>query len=265
MLAGGSIAFVAHGTKATTRLAINASPEPFSNWTASITEDIAVLGAYLDDFNHPFVMLISLSPSWLSASGSCQKFFASPSAASPRCATSCAAASRIKPRHPPAPQPPAAVETLGEEAHSWNMFRLSQPPSNALPATPLTLDGLYLLHQMFRVRWSAWKGLGRTEQNIFSANATVYPAWSRTKPNQPGLSLLGHKGDLMFVHFRKKLDDLNHVNFAHPVRIKRISRADHFLSLRGRAGSLRSFGETLRGLTRKDGNPAPRLERRSRS
>ena len=32
VLGGGTIALVAHGTKATTRLAINASPEPFSNW-----------------------------------------------------------------------------------------------------------------------------------------------------------------------------------------------------------------------------------------
>ena len=57
LLAGGSIAFIAHGTKATTRLAINASPEPFSNWAASITEDIAVLGSIWMIFNHPIIML----------------------------------------------------------------------------------------------------------------------------------------------------------------------------------------------------------------
>src|SRR5215471_1892974 len=43
LLAGGSIALAAHGVKASTRLAINASPEPFSNWAASVTEDVAVL------------------------------------------------------------------------------------------------------------------------------------------------------------------------------------------------------------------------------
>ena len=42
LLAGGSVALAAHATKATARLAINASPEPFSNWAASVTEDIAV-------------------------------------------------------------------------------------------------------------------------------------------------------------------------------------------------------------------------------
>ena len=58
ILAGGSIALAAHGTKAATRLAINASPEPFSNWIASVTEDIAVFGSIWLMFNHPVVMII---------------------------------------------------------------------------------------------------------------------------------------------------------------------------------------------------------------
>jgi hypothetical protein len=58
LLAGGSIALAAHGMKATTRLAINASPEPFSNWAASITEDIAVFGSLWMIFHHPIVMMI---------------------------------------------------------------------------------------------------------------------------------------------------------------------------------------------------------------
>jgi len=58
MLAGGSIALAAHGAKSTTRLAINASPEPFTNWAASVTEDVAVLGGIWMIFNHPIVMVI---------------------------------------------------------------------------------------------------------------------------------------------------------------------------------------------------------------
>ena len=58
LLAGGTVALAAHGTKATVRLAINASPEPFSNWFASVTEDIAVLGGIWMIFNHPLLMLI---------------------------------------------------------------------------------------------------------------------------------------------------------------------------------------------------------------
>ena len=58
MLAGGSIALAAHGAKATTRLAINASPEPFTNWAASVTEDVAVLGGIWLIFNNPILMVI---------------------------------------------------------------------------------------------------------------------------------------------------------------------------------------------------------------
>jgi hypothetical protein len=58
LLAGGSVSLVAHGTKAATRLAINASPEPFSNWFASLAEDVTVFGSIWLMFNHPIIMLI---------------------------------------------------------------------------------------------------------------------------------------------------------------------------------------------------------------
>ncbi|MBM3791351.1 MAG: DUF4126 domain-containing protein [Acidobacteria bacterium] len=43
LLAGG-VALTSHGTKASTRVAVNASPEPFSNSIASLTEDGIALG-----------------------------------------------------------------------------------------------------------------------------------------------------------------------------------------------------------------------------
>ena len=61
LLAGGSIALAAHGFKATTRLAINASPEPFSNWAASVTEDITVFGSLWMIFHHPIVMMLIIT------------------------------------------------------------------------------------------------------------------------------------------------------------------------------------------------------------
>lgn len=57
VLAGGSVALAAHATKATTRLALNASPEPFSNWIASLAEDVAALVGIWMIFNHPLVMI----------------------------------------------------------------------------------------------------------------------------------------------------------------------------------------------------------------
>jgi hypothetical protein len=61
ILAGGTVALAAHATKATTRLAINVSPEPFSNWAASVGEDVTVLGALWLSFHHPVMMLILIA------------------------------------------------------------------------------------------------------------------------------------------------------------------------------------------------------------
>ena len=41
---GGALAATTHTIKAGTRLLINTSPEPFSNWGASVAEDVAVIG-----------------------------------------------------------------------------------------------------------------------------------------------------------------------------------------------------------------------------
>ena len=58
MLVGGSIALGSHGLKATTRLAANTSPEPFSNIALSLGEDaFTFAGAALLAF-HPVVILV---------------------------------------------------------------------------------------------------------------------------------------------------------------------------------------------------------------
>jgi chlorite dismutase len=81
----------------------------------------------------------------------------------------------------------------------------------ALPATPLTLDGSFLLHQMFRVRWAAWRAVSSTEQEVILNQATaIFHRMEENKQEATGLfSMLGHKGDLMLVHFRKTLDAVN--------------------------------------------------------
>lgn len=58
LLAGGTVTLAAHGTKASVRLAVNISPEPFSNWFASVGEDLAVLGGIWLIFHHPLVMIV---------------------------------------------------------------------------------------------------------------------------------------------------------------------------------------------------------------
>jgi uncharacterized membrane protein len=57
LLAGGTLAFSSHGTKAAARLAVNTSPEPFSNIALSLFEDaLTIGGTYLMSI-HPLVIL----------------------------------------------------------------------------------------------------------------------------------------------------------------------------------------------------------------
>ncbi len=52
---GGTVAAGAHATKTGSRALINASPEPFSNWTASFSEELAVVGGLWAAFFHPLL------------------------------------------------------------------------------------------------------------------------------------------------------------------------------------------------------------------
>ncbi len=60
-LLGGTIAAGAHFTKAGSRALINLSPEPFSNWVASFTEDVAVVAALWTLLKYPLVFLVLLA------------------------------------------------------------------------------------------------------------------------------------------------------------------------------------------------------------
>jgi hydrogen peroxide-dependent heme synthase len=80
-----------------------------------------------------------------------------------------------------------------------------------LPPVPLTVEGASVLHQMFRVRWSAWKALSSFDRAEIAQEAAALV--DRMELNHSGqsavFSLLGHKGDLIIVHFRRSFDELN--------------------------------------------------------
>src|SRR5688572_1592499 len=59
-LLGGTITAGTHFTKAGSRAAINHSPEPFSNWGASVFEDLLVVGGIWTALFHPVVFLVLL-------------------------------------------------------------------------------------------------------------------------------------------------------------------------------------------------------------
>ena len=60
-IVGGGLAASSHAVKAGTRVLLNASPEPITNWTASVTEDLVVVGGLWVALNHPAIFLIALT------------------------------------------------------------------------------------------------------------------------------------------------------------------------------------------------------------
>ena len=59
-LVGGTMAAGSHFTKTGTRILINTSPEPFTNWSASVLEDIAVIGGLWTALHYPVLFLVLL-------------------------------------------------------------------------------------------------------------------------------------------------------------------------------------------------------------
>jgi len=57
-LLGGGLAAATHATKAGGRVLINTSPEPVTNWTASLAEDVAVIAGLWTALNSPVVFLV---------------------------------------------------------------------------------------------------------------------------------------------------------------------------------------------------------------
>jgi len=60
-LVGGSLAAGSHATKAGSRVLINTSPEPFSNWFVSVGEDVAVVAGLWTALNHPVLFIALLA------------------------------------------------------------------------------------------------------------------------------------------------------------------------------------------------------------
>lgn len=77
--------------------------------------------------------------------------------------------------------------------------------SQIQPIVPLTLEGASVLHQMFRVRWDQWRSIdARTRAEMMEeARAWLAAAETASAGSQSAAyAMLGHKGDLMLVHYR---------------------------------------------------------------
>ena len=78
-----------------------------------------------------------------------------------------------------------------------------------LPAVPLTLEGYSVLHQMFRFRWADWRKLDEARRAKCAREFAEAFRELESAGQFAAYSMLGHKGDLMLVHFRDSFDNLN--------------------------------------------------------
>jgi peroxiredoxin len=92
---------------------------------------------------------------------------------------------------------------------------LSDSPA-AFPPVPLTLEGSSLLHQFFRFDWAKWRKTAQTDRDRIAYEALgCLQQLERANADSPVrtalFSELGHKGDLILVHFRDSFEALNQV------------------------------------------------------
>ncbi len=84
-----------------------------------------------------------------------------------------------------------------------------QAAQRSLPALPLTIEGSSVLHQMLRVRWTQWRKLAAKAKQSIVREAAKALAPMEEAGESAVYSMLGHKGDLLLVHFRDCFDALN--------------------------------------------------------
>ncbi len=84
------------------------------------------------------------------------------------------------------------------------------------PAAPLTLEGYGILHQMFRVRRRELRALDAAKRSAALKDASkLFGEMSRSDNGETALfCALGHKGDLMIVHFRRSFEQLGEAELA---------------------------------------------------
>jgi hydrogen peroxide-dependent heme synthase len=83
------------------------------------------------------------------------------------------------------------------------------------PAVPLTLEGSYVLHQMFRLRRAGWRAQEASRRDqILERSTSVLGALETGSGPSAIYSQIGHKGDLMLLHFRDSLENLHRAELA---------------------------------------------------
>lgn len=94
------------------------------------------------------------------------------------------------------------------------------------PVVPMTMEGSTVLHQMVRLRWRQWRALSDSRR---SEMINELKEWLTRRESGAGdwtacYSMLGHKGDLMFLHFRPDFSALLRAQ----QEVRRLRISDYF-------------------------------------
>ncbi len=85
---------------------------------------------------------------------------------------------------------------------------------------PMTIEGSSVLHNMARFRWTAWRALPEAERKAVAEEAAAALAPAEEAGKSAIYSVLGHKADLMLVHFRDSFDELKSAELrSHSLRL----------------------------------------------
>lgn len=78
---------------------------------------------------------------------------------------------------------------------------------------PETVEGWYIQHDIFTVQWPQWRRLAASDRDAMIEETVAWLSAQSTPEHGSSacFSLLGQKGDLLLVHFRPRLEDLNQV------------------------------------------------------
>jgi len=81
---------------------------------------------------------------------------------------------------------------------------------------PETLEGWYVLHDVYAVDWASWRAATRGERDVVASEAAAWlkQAAAPERGNSALYSVVSQKGDLMLVHYRESPETLNAVELA---------------------------------------------------
>jgi chlorite dismutase len=90
---------------------------------------------------------------------------------------------------------------------------------NSMSEPNQTLEGWYVLHDFRTIDWTSWKYVPAEERaHCLDQLLSQYGQWKQTEADKRGCTVVyniaGHKADVMFLHFRESLEQLNAIKTA---------------------------------------------------